>query len=79
MNPGMNINPKAAEEREMAQRNANLQFAGQLMLSMMHGKADIAGGANITPEELFNFSMAVAEQMSLYFKRPFDEPSRLVS
>lgn len=77
MNPGMNINPKAAEEREMAQRNANLQFAGQLMLSMMQGSVAMVGG--VTPEQVFQFAMGVAEQMSLYFGRPFDEPTRLVS
>ena len=73
------IDPQAAEKREMAQRNANLHFAGQLMLSMLSGKADIAGCANITPQELFQFAIGVAEQMNLYFSRPFDEPNRLVN
>lgn len=75
------INANASAEREMQQRNANLQFAGQLMLSMVQGQAKVSMKdmeVEVTPEELFSFAIGVAEQMNVYFRRPIDEPSRLV-
>ncbi len=73
----MNIDPQAAEKREMGQRNANLQFAGQLMLSLVQGNVAMVGA--VKPEDVFQFAMGIAEQMHIYFSRPFDEPTRLVS
>lgn len=71
------IDPQASEKREMQQRGANLQFAGQFMLAMAQGRPEILELAS--PEGLFEYAIAVADQMRIYINRPFDEPSRLVS
>ncbi len=74
------IDPNAAEQREIQKRGVNVNFAGQLMLSMVQGCPGMADPKMGTkPEDLFAFAIGVAEQMGLYMNRPFDVPGRLIS